>query len=100
MKLDGFLVSILIVVVLPYFFPGLVAEESSFPIDAISTAGITLIFFFYGLQLSAEKLRSGLSNWTLHLLVQFPTFVLYDLYILLFKSLIHYVLCAHLSLAS
>src|SRR5690625_2365333 len=88
MKLDGFLVSILIVVVLAYFFPGLAAEESSFPIDAISTAGITLIFFFYGLTLSAEEIRSGLSNWKLHLLVQSSTFVLFPLIILLFKPLV------------
>ncbi len=88
MKLDGFLVSILIVVVLAYFFPGLAAEESSFPIDAISTAGITLIFFFYGLKLSPEKIRSGLSNWKLHLLVQSSTFVLFPLIILLFKPLV------------
>src|SRR5690625_5085415 len=88
MKLDGFLVSILVVVVLAYFFPGLAAEESSFPIDASSTAGITLIFFFYGLELSPEKIRSGLSNWKLHLLVQSSTFVLFPLIHLLFNPLV------------
>src|SRR5690625_2805083 len=88
MKLDGFLVSILIVVVLAYFFPGLAADESSFTIDAISTAGITLIFFFFGLRLSPEKIRSGLSNRKLHLLVQSSTFVLFPLIILLFKPLV------------
>src|SRR5690625_122896 len=88
MKLDGLLVSIRMVLILAYLFPGLAAEESSFPIDAIATAGITLIFFFYGLKLSPEKIRSGLSNWKLHLLVQSSTFVLFPLIILLFKPLV------------
>src|SRR5690625_5084964 len=88
MKLDGFLVSILIVVILAYFFLGLAAEESFIPIDAIATAVITLIFFLYGLKLRPEKIRSGLSNWKLHLLVQSSTFVLCPLIILLFKPLV------------
>lgn len=88
MKLDGFVVSILIVVLLAYLFPGLAAEGSPFPIDAIATAGITLIFFFYGLKLSPDKIRTGLKNWKLHLLVQSSTFVLFPLLIILFKPLV------------
>src|SRR5690625_4257323 len=88
MKLDGFLVSILIVVILAYFFPGLAPDGGSLPIDAIATARITLICFFYGLKLSPEKIRAGLSNWQLHLLVQSSTCVRFPLIILLFKPLV------------
>jgi sodium/bile acid cotransporter 7 len=39
--------------------------------------GVALVFFFYGLKLSFEKLRAGMRNWRLHALVQLATFVLF-----------------------
>lgn len=89
MKIDGFLVSILAVVVVAYFFPGLGSEGSPVPIDMIATVGITLIFLFYGLKLSPQKIKVGLKNWKLHLLVQSSTFLLFPIIIILFRPFVY-----------
>jgi sodium/bile acid cotransporter 7 len=49
------------------------------PWKLITTVGVALVFFFYGLKLSFEKLRAGMRNWRLHLLVQLATFALFPL---------------------
>lgn len=83
-KIDKFVLAIIIVIIIAYFFPFWGTDKSNFPIDAISTIGISLIFFFYGLKLSPDKLKSGLKNWKLHLLVQTSTFLIFPLIVLLF----------------
>lgn len=87
-KLDGFVLAIIAVIVTAYFFPQLGSKESRVPIGLISTIGVSLIFFFYGLKLSPEKLKSGLRNWKLHVLIQLSTFLLFPLLVLLFYPLI------------
>lgn len=89
MKIDGFVLSIIVVVVIAYFFPGLATERSPIPIDLIATIGITLIFFFYGLKLSPDKIKTGLKNWKLHLLVQLSTFLFFPLIIILFRPFVY-----------
>lgn len=83
-KLDRFVLAIILVVVLAYFFPGLGSKESKVPLDTISSVGISLIFFFYGLKLSPEKIKTGLKNWKLHILVQVSVFLFFPLLILAF----------------
>ena len=68
-------------ILLAYWVPGL---EEVIPLEKISTYGI----FFYGLKLSPQKMREGLSNWKLHLLVQLSTFILFPLIVLLFFPLV------------
>jgi sodium/bile acid cotransporter 7 len=75
--LDWFLLALLAVVALAYVAPGLGSKASTVPWHAITTVGVALVFFFYGLKLSFEKLRAGMRNWRLHLLVQLSTFVLF-----------------------
>jgi Predicted Na+-dependent transporter len=87
-KLDRFVLAIIVVVVLAYFFPGLGSRESQVPLDRISSLGISLIFFFYGLKLSPDKIRAGLRNWKLHLLVQSSVFLLFPLIVLPFYPLL------------
>jgi sodium/bile acid cotransporter 7 len=82
LNLDGFILSMIIVIILAYFFPQFGSKESSFPIETISSIGVSLIFFFYGLKLGPEKLKSGLKNWKLHMLVQLATFLLFPLLVL------------------
>ncbi len=48
----------------------------------IATWGVAGIFFFYGLRLDRQKLKSGLVNVRLHLLVHFSTFVLFPAIVL------------------
>ena len=75
--LDWFLLALVGVVALAYFQPGLGSKASPVPWKPIATVGVALVFFFYGLKLSVEKLRAGLRNWRLHLLVQLTTFGLF-----------------------
>lgn len=85
MKIDRFVLSIIIVIGISYLFPYWGSKESPIPLDAIGTVGISLIFFFYGLKLSIVQLKSGLKNWKLHLLVQTTTFLIFPLLVLAFR---------------
>jgi len=88
MKIDGFVLSIIAVIGITYIFPQWGIPESEIPIDTISAIGISLIFFFYGLKLSPTKLKEGIKNWKLHLLIQASTFLIFPLLVLLFYPLI------------
>lgn len=84
LRIDSFVIAIIISIVIAYFFPQLGASDSPIPMNLISSLGISFIFFFYGLSLSSEALRDGMRNWKLHLSVQASTFVLFPLLILPF----------------
>ena len=86
-KIDKFVIAIAVSIVLAYFFPQLGASDSPVPMDLVSSLGISLIFFFYGLSLSTETIKNGLHNWKLHLTVQSCTFLLFPLLILPFFPL-------------
>lgn len=86
-RIDGFVLSIIVVIIVAWFFPQWGTKESVLPIETISTIGVSLIFFFYGLKLSPEKLKAGLRNWRLHLLVQLSTFLIFPLLVLPLKPL-------------
>jgi sodium/bile acid cotransporter 7 len=75
--LDGFLIGILVAILLAYLQPDLGAEQGPLPIGEVTTYGVSLIFFFYGLRLSPSKLKAGLKDWRLHLVVQAGTFLLF-----------------------
>ena len=76
------------VIIIAYVFPQWGTADSTIPINTISAIGISLIFFFYGVKLSPSKLKAGLSNWKLHLLIQTSTFLLFPILVLLFRPLI------------
>lgn len=84
LKIDNFVISIIAVIALAYVFSETGISISKIPIDTIGSIGVSLIFFFYGLKLSAEKIRAGLRNWKLHVLVQTTTFVVFPLLVLMF----------------
>jgi sodium/bile acid cotransporter 7 len=88
-KIDKFVLSIAIVVLLAYLFPHFGGKSSPLPLGTIGSIGISFIFFFYGLKLSPEKVKSGLKNWKLHLLVQVCTFLVFPIIVLCFFPLIH-----------
>ncbi len=56
-------------------------------LEEIASYGVSGIFFFYGLKLSTDKLKQGLSNWKMHIVIQVTTFVLFPLIALLIKPL-------------
>ena len=64
--LNGFLVGILCAIGLAAILPELGSTESNLPWKPFIQVGIGLLFFFYGLKLDPAQLRTGLSNWKLH----------------------------------
>lgn len=88
LKLDGFVIAIIAIVVLAYFFPQLGSQDSVIPLNLIGSIGVSLIFFFYGLKLSPEKIKTGLANWKLHLLVQASSFILFPIIVIGFYPFI------------
>ncbi len=81
MKINGFIVSLVLAIILAYFFP---TALEKIPINAITNIGIGLIFFFYGLKLAPEELKLGFLNYRSHLLIQLSTFLLFPLLTFLF----------------
>lgn len=85
--IDGFLVGILSAVVLALFFPALGLMQQPFSLSAVIDIGVTAVFFFYGLKLNVGDLKKGLSNWKMHLVIQFTTFIYFPVLLLLLKPL-------------
>jgi sodium/bile acid cotransporter 7 len=87
--IDGFFVLLISAVVLAWLWPAVGAGEGAFSLSSLANYGISVIFFFYGLRLSREKLRTGLGKWRLHILVHLTTFILFPVLILLIRPLFH-----------
>lgn len=85
--LDWFLGAIIIMVILAYYFPSIGLIQEPISLEEIANYGVSGIFFFYGLKLSTDKLKQGLSNWKMHIVIQTTTFVLFPLIVLLVKPL-------------
>lgn len=88
LKIDRFVVALIIVIAIAYFFPQ-GATNKYISLDTIGSIGISLIFFFYGLKLSPEKIITGLKNWKVHVWVQASTFLLFPVLILAFYPVAH-----------
>jgi len=85
--IDGFLALLIAAVVLAWLAPEIGVGDGAFSLSSIANYGISVIFFFYGLRLTREKLRKGLGNWKLHVLIQLTSFVLFPLLILPLRPL-------------
>ena len=83
-KIDRFVLAIILSVIMAYIFPQLGAKDSPVPLDTIGSIGISLIFFFYGLSLENEAIKNGLKNWKLHITVHASTFILFPVLIIIF----------------
>ena len=81
-RIDGFLVSLVVVVVAAMLWPAPGAKGGFLHIDWISTYGVAVIFFLYGLTLAPERMRKGMAHWRLHLVVQLGTFVLFPIVVM------------------
>lgn len=80
--LNSFFLLLIGVIVLARLFPEWGIASGPLPLKTITGAGISIIFFFYGVKLSPQKLVEGLSNWKLHLLIQLTTFIIFPLVVL------------------
>lgn len=83
-----FIVGMLFAVILAAIFPNLGSSQSVLPVSWITSLGVGCIFFFYGLKLNLEELKSSLLNGKLHLFVQAITFLLFPLLLLIVYPLI------------
>ncbi|TXK48611.1 bile acid:sodium symporter [Pontibacter qinzhouensis] len=80
--LDWFLLALLAMIGLAYLWPEFGIDREPVSLGDVAGYGVSLIFFFYGLRLSLEKLKAGLSSWRLHMVVQLSTFLLFPLLVL------------------
>ncbi|MBX3242630.1 MAG: bile acid:sodium symporter [Chitinophagaceae bacterium] len=85
--IDGFLVAIIVVIFVAYVFPEAGIQAKPVSLDQVGAIGLSLIFFFYGLKLNPSRLKSQLSNWRMHLVIQFSTFILFPVIGLAVKPL-------------
>ncbi|MFA7687813.1 MAG: bile acid:sodium symporter family protein [Moheibacter sp.] len=81
-KTDKFIIAIVLAVLAAYLFPQGGSGNAKAFLDTVSSIGISFIFFFYGIKLGPEKLRLGVRNWKLHLLIQLATFLLFPLLVI------------------
>jgi solute carrier family 10 (sodium/bile acid cotransporter), member 7 len=81
---DPFIGGLFLMIFLAWMLPGVGMGNYSPNLGSIIDAGVFMIFFFYGLKLNTQKIRSGISNWKMHLAIQFTTFVLFPLIVLPF----------------
>nr|WP_235942056.1 bile acid:sodium symporter family protein [Pontibacter fetidus] len=82
------MMALLLIIVLAYLWPQLGLKDGPLALGTITDIGVSVIFLFYGLRLSPEKLKTGLSNWRLHMLVQLSTFVLFPVLILIVMQVV------------
>jgi len=81
---DRFILGIISMIVIARLIPGIGGDDSFFSLKELTQYGIALLFFFYGLRLSPEKLVNDLKNWRLHLIIQSVTFIVFPVLVLLF----------------
>ncbi|MBN1989477.1 MAG: bile acid:sodium symporter [Bacteroidales bacterium] len=86
--LDTFVIALIGAIVLAYFWSAPGTYNGSITLHDVANYGVSLIFFFYGLKLSPEKFKEGLSNWRLHIVVQTATFIIFPLVVLFFMAIL------------
>jgi len=85
--IDGFVFFLIVAVFFAWLLPSVGASEARFSLYWFANIGISLIFFFYGLKLSREKLRTGLNNKYLHFLIHITTFLVFPTFALLLRPI-------------
>lgn len=81
--IDGFIVALSLAIATAWLLPGPGAARGIWTLDSFASFGISVIFLFYGISLSPEKLAAGISHWRLHILVHGTTFVLFPVIVYL-----------------
>lgn len=76
---DWFLGGMLLAVALAWLFPNVGRHGGVLHAENLINAGVFLVFFLHGINLSTEQIRKGLGNWRLHLMVQLFTFAAFPL---------------------
>jgi len=84
---DWFLCGMVLATVLAWVFPQYGGSGGVLHLDKVINAGVFLVFFLHGANLSGEQIGRGLRNWRLHVMVQGFTFVVFPLLWLAAKQL-------------
>jgi sodium/bile acid cotransporter 7 len=79
LRSNGFLLGLFLAVLVAFLLPGPGARDGVLHAETINTFGIALIMFLQGLTLAVEKVKAGLTNWRLHLIIQAFTFMIFPL---------------------
>ena len=77
--LEPFVLALFGAIFLAWLNPSIGSSDKAFSVGDAANWGVSLIFFFYGLRLSRDKLANGLRNTKLHLLVHASTFLLFPI---------------------
>jgi sodium/bile acid cotransporter 7 len=77
LRIDKFLLVLIIVVILASLFPCRGMIKTLF--EYLTTAAIALLFFMHGAKLSRDAIVGGMGHWRLHLVVFLSTFALFPL---------------------
>ncbi len=88
-KVDPFIFGLIVMILLAWIFPAFGNYEGAFSLNNITSIGISLIFFFYGLKLSPQHMYNGLKNSKLHILIQLTTFLLFPALVFLGLPFVH-----------
>ena len=75
--LDTFLLLLFAAAGLSMVAPDIGKSGGLIHLDLYSNYGVSVVFLLYGLTLSWDRLRAGMLNWRLHLVVLSGTFVIY-----------------------
>jgi solute carrier family 10 (sodium/bile acid cotransporter), member 7 len=81
---DWFISGLFLMILVAWMKPGIGMDLQPVHLGLVIDIGVVLIFFFYGLKLDPAKLKSGMSNWKMHVAIQLSTFFLFPLLILPF----------------
>ncbi|NID09013.1 bile acid:sodium symporter family protein [Fibrivirga algicola] len=86
--LDWFILALLAMIGLAKLWPEPGLQTGLLSLSSLTTVGVSLIFFFYGLRLNFEQLRTGLRNYRLHLLIHLTTFIVFPALVLGARALL------------
>jgi len=79
---DPFVLALLGAILVAWIWPGPGAVQGLWTLHTAASIGISVIFFMYGLSLSFDKIKNGITHWQLNLLIHFGTFVIFPLLVL------------------
>ncbi|MEF2071511.1 bile acid:sodium symporter family protein [Consotaella aegiceratis] len=87
LKIDGFVLALVVVVAAAIIWPEPGRTGGLLHWELITTYGVCIVFFLYGLTLAPERMRQGLTRWKAHLMVVLTTFVIFPVVVLAAESL-------------
>jgi solute carrier family 10 (sodium/bile acid cotransporter), member 7 len=86
-KTNGFIIALLCAVAVAFLFPAPGARGGWMQPEVVNNAGVALILFLQGLAMAVERMKTGASNWRLHLIIQGFTFLLFPVIGLAFEEI-------------